>query len=474
MANSLKFFIDGNWVTPLTSKTLPVDDPACEEPFAQVALAGTADVDRAVRAAATAAPSFSLTSRDQRLQLLERIHLCFKDRAQEMAQLISRELGAPLAYAHELQVGSAEAQIRQHIETLKQFTFETHQGSTRIVREAIGVVALITPWNWPINQIVCKVLPALAAGCCMVLKPSELTPLSAVLFAEILASAGVPKGVFNLVNGEGTDAGAALVGHPLVDMVSFTGSTNAGIAVAKLAAEGVKRVCQELGGKSASILMPDCDVFNAARRGAEACFANSGQTCDAPTRMLVPRKHLLEAIEGVKAAAETTVVGDPRQPDSVIGPVISRRQFDNIQRLIELGIAEGARLIAGGPGRPASMDKGWYVRPTAFADVTPQMTLAREEVFGPVLVIMAYEDLDQAVAWANDSEFGLAAYVQSASLDSARAVARRLRAGTVYINDPVWDLAAPFGGYKQSGNGREYGEYGMAEFLEIKSLVGYG
>lgn len=474
MANSLKFFIDGNWVTPLTSNTLSVHDPAREAPFAQIALAGATDVDRAVRAAANAFPNFSLTSREQRLELLERIHLCFTDRALEMAQLISRELGAPLSYAHELQVGSAEAQILQHIEILKHFSFETHQGSTRIVREAIGVVALITPWNWPINQIVCKVLPAIAAGCCMVLKPSELTPLSAMLFAEILASAGVPNGVFNLVNGVGAEAGASLVSHPLVDMVSFTGSTNAGITVAKLAADGVKRVCQELGGKSANILMPDCNVFDAARRGAEACFANSGQTCDAPTRMLVPRKLLQKAIEGVQAAAESTVVGDPQHPDSVIGPVISRLQFDNIQRLIELGIAEGGRLVAGGLGRPESLETGWYVRPTVFANVTPQMTLAREEVFGPVLVIMAYEDLDQAVAWANDSEFGLAAYVQSSSLDAARALARRLRAGTVYINDPVWDIAAPFGGYKQSGNGREYGEYGMAEFLEIKSLVGYG
>ncbi len=474
MAKSLSFFIDGNWVSPSRLRILPIHDPACEAPFAEVAFGGIADVDHAVRAAAGAFPGFSQTTREQRLELLERILECFRERSEEMAQIISRELGAPLAFSRTVQVGSAEAQLQQHIDTLRSFDFEIQRGSTRIVREAIGVVALITPWNWPINQIVCKVLPALAAGCTMVLKPSEETPLSALLFAEILQAAGVPRGVFNLVNGEGSEVGAALASHPLVDMVSFTGSTRAGVAVAKLAADGVKRVCQELGGKSANILLPDADIFEAARRGAESCFSNAGQTCDAPTRLLVPCDRMQEAIEGVQAAAEATHVGHPQAPESVIGPVVSRRQFDNIQRLIQLGIAEGGRLVVGGPGRPAGLDRGWYVRPTVFADVTPQMTLAREEVFGPVLVLMAYVDLDQAIAIANDSDFGLAAYVQSSCLASARAVARRLRAGTVYINDPVWDLAAPFGGYKQSGNGREYAEYGMAEFLEIKSLVGHG
>lgn len=474
MAKSLSFFIDGSWVSPSRLRTLPIHDPASETAFAEVAVGTEADVDRAVRAAAAAFPTFSQTSRQQRLQLLERILVCFRERSEEMAQVIAQELGAPLAFSRAAQVDSAEAQLLQHIETLRSFDFEVQRGGTRIVREAIGVVALITPWNWPINQVICKVLPALAAGCTMVLKPSEETPLSALLFAEILQAADVPSGVFNLVNGEGAEVGAALASHPLVDMVSFTGSTRAGIAVAKLAADGVKRVCQELGGKSANILLPDVDIFEAARRGAEMCFSNAGQTCDAPTRLLVPRDRLQDAIEGVQAAAQATRVGHPQEPGSLMGPVVSRRQFDNIQRLIEVGVAEGGRLVAGGPGRPAGLEKGWYVQPTAFADITPQMTLAHEEVFGPVLAMMAYDDLEQAITIANDSDFGLAAYVQSACLDSARAVARRLRAGTVYINDPQWDLAAPFGGYKQSGNGREYAEYGLAEFLEIKSLVGHG
>lgn len=474
MANSLSFFIDGDWVTPSSRQTSPIYDPSSESPFAEVAFGNTVDVDRAVRAAAAAFPQYSLTTRQERLELLERILVCFNERAEEMALIISRELGAPLEFARDVQVGSAHAQLLQHIETLRAFDFETQSGTTRIVREAIGVVALITPWNWPINQIVCKVLPALAAGCTMVLKPSEETPLSAILFAEILQAAGVPRGVFNLVNGEGVEVGAALARHPLVDMVSFTGSTRAGIAVAKLAADSVKRVCQELGGKSANILLPDADVFHAARRGAELCFSNSGQTCDAPTRMLVPRAQMPAAIEGVQAAARATQIGHPLDKESVIGPVVSRRQFDNIQRLIELGIAEGGRLVVGGPGRPADLCKGWYVQPTVFSDITPDMTLAREEVFGPVLVLMAYDNLEEAISIANDSEFGLAAYVQSTCVHSARSVARRLRAGTVYLNDPEWDLAAPFGGYKQSGNGREYAEFGIAEFLEIKSMIGHG
>ncbi|MBA1204379.1 aldehyde dehydrogenase family protein [Pseudomonas capeferrum] len=474
MSHSLSFFIDGSWVAPATLRVFPVYDPAREMPFAQIAFGSTADVDHAVRAAAAAFPSFSQTSREERLALFERILCCFRERAEQMAHVISRELGAPLFFSRTVQVASAEAQILQYIKTLGAYEFETQKGSTRIIREAIGVAALITPWNWPINQIVCKVLPALAAGCTMVLKPSEETPLSALLFAQILQAAGVPRGVFNLVNGEGAEVGAALVSHPLVDMVSFTGSTRAGIAVAKLAAEGVKRVCQELGGKSANILLPDVHIADAARRGALACFANSGQTCDAPTRMLVPRQRMQEAIEGAQAAANAVRAADPRDPESVIGPVVSRRQFDSIQRLINLGIEEGGQLVAGGPGRPEGLDQGWYVQPTVFANVTPQMTLAREEVFGPVLVLMAYDDIDEAIAMANDSEFGLAAYVQSSCLDTARHVARRLRAGTVYINDPEWDLTAPFGGYKQSGNGREYAEYGLNEFLEIKAMLGHG
>jgi aldehyde dehydrogenase (NAD+) len=357
---------------------------------------------------------------------------------------------------------------------LEGFVFDDLRGTTLIAREAIGVVGLITPWNWPINQIVCKVAPALAAGCTMVLKPSEIAPLNAVLFAEVLHDSGVPKGVFNLVNGDGPTVGQAIAAHRDIDMVSFTGSTRAGILVAKAAADTVKRVHQELGGKSANIILPDADLKRAVSRGVSGCFLNSGQSCSAPTRMLVSAAQHDEAVAIAKAAAEGFKVGPPSAAGTMLGPVVSKAQFDKIQRLIEAGIAEGAQLATGGPGRPDGLNRGYYVRPTVFGGVRPEMTIAREEIFGPVLAILTYESEEDAIRLANDTPYGLAAYVQSGDLDRARRVASRLRAGNVHINYPRGDYGAPFGGYKQSGNGREYGEFGLAEFLETKAVIGYG
>jgi aldehyde dehydrogenase (NAD+) len=343
-----------------------------------------------------------------------------------------------------------------------------------VVREGIGVVGLITPWNWPLNQIVCKVAPALAAGCTMVLKPSEIAPLSGVVFAEIMHAAKVPPGVFNLVNGDGPGVGQALALHPDVDMMSFTGSTRAGVMVAKSAADTVKRVTQELGGKSANIILPDADLEKAVRQGVEACFSNTGQSCDAPTRMLVPRAQLEAALAVAKQVADKHAVGNPRSDGTQLGPVVSATQFAKVQRLIDSGIAEGATLVTGGPGKPPGLERGYFVRPTVFGPVRPDMTIAREEIFGPVLAIIPYDSEQQAVDIANDTVYGLAAYVQSPNLENARRVARQLRAGQVNLNYPDWDTAAPFGGYKQSGNGREYADWGIHDFLEVKGIVGFG
>ncbi|MCJ8238344.1 aldehyde dehydrogenase family protein [Peteryoungia algae] len=474
MSKHLKFFIDGAWVDPIVPAVLDVSDPATEEPFTTISVGAKADVDRAVAAAKAAFTSFSQTDRAERLALLERILEAYNARFEDIAQAVSREMGAPLAFARDSQAWAGRAHLEATIAAFKTFNFSEQRGTTRIVREPIGVCALITPWNWPLNQIVCKVAPAIAAGCTVVLKPSEIAPISGLIFAEVMEAAGTPKGVFNLVNGRGLEVGQVMAGHPDVDMVSFTGSTRAGIIVAKTAADTVKRVAQELGGKSANIILPDADLVTAVSKGVEGCFGNSGQSCDAPTRMLVPADRHDEALQIARQAAEKYKVGDPQAPDTVLGPVVSDMQYDKIQRLIEVGIEEGALLVSGGPGRPEGLNRGYYVRPTIFGHVTPDMTIAREEIFGPVLSIMPYETEEQAIEIANDTVYGLAAYVQSENIEHARRVAARMRAGSVYLNYPDWDTAAPFGGYKQSGNGREYADWAIHDFLEVKGIVGWG
>jgi aldehyde dehydrogenase (NAD+) len=440
----------------------------------RIGVGTAADADRAVEAAFRAFPNFSRTCKQQRLALLRKILECYNERYEDISQAVTKELGAPLAFSRDAQAWAGRIHLESTIEALDHFDFDERRGTSMIAWEPIGVCALITPWNWPLNQIVCKVAPALAAGCTVVLKPSEIAPFSAIIFAEVLEKAGVPKGAFNLINGTGPDVGQYLAGHPLVDMVSFTGSTQAGIVVAKTAAETVKRVAQELGGKSANIILPDADLSDAVAKGVQACFSNSGQSCDAPTRLLVPADRHEDAIEIAKIAAAATRVGDPCSDGADIGPVISQQQFDKIQRLIGCGIDEGAILVAGGLGKPDGLEVGYYVRPTVFAGVTPDMTIAREEIFGPVLSIMPYETEADAVRIANSSIYGLAAYVQSHNPEKARAVARELRAGSVYINYAPWDTHAPFGGYKQSGNGREYADWGIRDFLEVKGIIGWG
>jgi aldehyde dehydrogenase (NAD+) len=474
MSNHLRFYIDGEWIDPVTPATLEVIDPSTEEAFTTISVGSKADVDRAVAAAKAAFPAFSQTSKAERLDLMRRMLAAYDERYEDIAQAVSREMGAPLGMARDSQTWAGQAHMKAAIKALEEMEFEEKRGTTTILREAIGVCALITPWNWPLNQIVCKVAPAIAAGCTVVLKPSEIAPISGIVFAEAMHAAGLPKGVFNLVNGNGPDVGQVMAGHPDVDMVSFTGSTRAGIIVAKTAAETVKRVTQELGGKSANIILPDADFERAVRKGVQGCFGNSGQSCNAPTRMLVPADRHDEALEIAKATAEKHKVGDPRAEDTDLGPVVSQLQYDKIQRLIEAGIAEGATLVTGGPGRPEHLNRGYYVRPTVFGHVRPGMTIEREEIFGPVLSVISYEDEDDAVRIANDTVYGLAAYVQSQDIERARRVARRMRAGEVSINYPDWDVFAPFGGYKQSGNGREYADWGIHDFLEIKGVVGWG
>ena len=473
MSHNLQFYIDGAWVDPATPKPFDVIDPSNEEVFAQISMGSAADVDRAVAAAKAAFPAFFQTTPAERLQLLRRILDVYKKRYGEIAATLSREMGAPLKFANDAQAAMGTAHLAKLIEVFEHFEFEEMRGTTQIAKEAIGVVGMITPWNWPINQIVCKVGPALAAGCAMVLKPSEIAPLNAILFAEILDEAGVPKGVFNLVNGDGPTVGDALARHPDVDMMSFTGSTRAGISVAKSAADTVKRVHQELGGKSANIILPDANIERAVAKGVAGCFGNSGQSCNAPTRMFVPLDQHGLAIQAARTAAEKYRVGPASEAGSMLGPVVSQLQYDKIQRLIEAGIEEGAELVTGGTGRPDGLNRGYFVRPTVFANVRPEMTIAREEIFGPVLAILPYETEEDVIRMANDTVYGLAAYVQSGDLDHARKVAARMRAGNVYINYPAWDAGAPFGGYKQSGNGREYADWGIDEFLEIKGVVGY-
>jgi aldehyde dehydrogenase (NAD+) len=469
------FYIGGAWV-PASASAARVDviDPSTEAAVASIAMGSSADVDRAVGAARAAFPAFAATTREERLALLRRILDVYLTRQDEIGALISREMGAPLKFARQVQAGTGAAHLRKMIEVLAAYEFERLRGTTLVVREPIGVAGLITPWNWPINQIVCKVLPALAAGCTMVLKPSELAPLSALAFAEVLHEAGVPAGVFNLVNGDGATVGEAISAHPGIDMVSFTGSARAGVQVSRAAAATIKRVCLELGGKAANILLDDVDLEAAVSKGVLACMRNTGQSCSAPTRMLVPRGLLAEAEKIAARTAGGLVTGDPNSASTDLGPLSNRAQFDKVRALVRSGLEEGAKLVAGGPGRPDGLSRGYFVRPTVFSDVDPGMRIAREEIFGPVLSIIAYDGEDQAVAIANDTVYGLTGYVQSASLERARAVARRIRAGSVLINYAPVDLDGPFGGYRQSGNGREYGVFGLEEFLEVKGVVGHG
>ena len=472
MTQHLKFYINGQWVDPVTPRTRPVINPATEKPLYDISIGSAADVDLAVAAARAAFESFSQTTREERVALLTRIVEIYKTRAKDLGSAISDEMGAPLAFAEKFQVGAGLGHILSTLEVLKNYAFEEQVGSAVVVREAIGVVGMITPWNWPMNQMTCKVAPALAAGCTMVLKPSEFTPSSALIFAEILHEAGVPKGVFNLVNGLGPDVGAAMSAHPGIDMISFTGSTRAGIDVAQKAATTVKRVSQELGGKSPNVILDDADFPKAVAAGVGSVFMNSGQSCNAPTRMLVPQARMNEVIAIAKAVADKTRAGDPRAADTTIGPVVNATQWDKIQVLIKKGIAEGATLVAGGPGRPEGTDKGFYVRPTIFANCNNDMVIAREEVFGPVLTILGYQDEDEAVRIANDTPYGLAGYVSGGSLERAGKVARRIRAGNVNLNGVPNERTAPFGGYKQSGNGREWGRFGFEEYLETKAIAG--
>ncbi len=472
--NHDKFYINGAWVSPVKPAALDVINPATERAYTQISMGSHADVDLAIAAAKAAFPSFSRTTREQRLALLRKILELYNARYNEIADAVTDEMGAPTKFAREAQAWAGQVHMEATIKALEDLEFQYQRGTTRIVREAIGVVGLITPWNWPLNQIVCKVAPALAAGCTMVLKPSEIAPISGIIFAEIMHDAGVPKGVFNLVNGDGPTVGQYLSGHRDIDMMSFTGSTRAGIIVAKTAAETVKRVAQELGGKSANIILDDADLVDAVSRGAAACFSNSGQSCDAPTRMFVPAAKHAQALEIAKQTALTHKVGDPRAADTVLGPVVSQIQFDKIQRLIQAGIDEGATLVVGGVGKPEGLTTGYYVKPTVFGNVNHEMTISREEIFGAVLSILPYHTEQEAIDKANDSEYGLAAYVSSTNIEHARAVAMELRAGTVNINYPDWDTHAPFGGYKQSGNGKEYADWGIFEFLETKGIVGYG
>ncbi|MHA6688056.1 aldehyde dehydrogenase family protein [Mesorhizobium sp. A556] len=474
MTHNLQFYIDGKWSDPATARSIDIIDPSTEEAFAKVSIGSPEDVNRAVHAARKAFASYSRTTVEERADLIGRIIAVYKKRGKDLAEAISQEVGAPLDFAYTSQVGAGLAHFSQTLKAMRSFEFEKRVGQHALVHEPIGVVALITPWNWPLNQIACKVAPALAAGCTMVLKPSELAPLNALILAEILDEAGVPAGVFNLVNGDGPGVGHALSVHEDVDMISITGSTRAGVLVAKAAADTVKRVHQELGGKSPNILFDDVDFPKAVSKGIYACFNNSGQSCNAPTRMFVPRQRQDEVKSIAKATAQKFRVGAPRDENTKLGPVISQVQYDKIQALIESGIKEGATLVAGGPGRPEGLNRGYYVQPTIFADVTSNMTIAVEEIFGPVLSILPYDTVDEAIDQANDTVYGLAAYVQSADQEKARDAARRLRAGSVYVNYPDWNVSLPFGGYKQSGNGREQGEFGLEAFLELKGIAGYG
>lgn len=472
MREYLKFYIDGQWVDPIEPKQLDVINPANEDVAGHISLGSAADVDRAVKAARKAFETWSQTSREERIDVMERIIAEYQKRYEDMAKAITEEMGAPSWLSQRAQAAMGIGHLQTAVAVLKDYKFEEDRGTTRLVKEPIGVCGFITPWNWPVNQIATKVAPALATGCTMVLKPSEVAPFSGYIWSEIMHAAGVPAGVYNMVNGDGPTVGAAISSHPDVDMVSFTGSTRAGIEVARNAAATVKRVHQELGGKSPNIILEDADFASAVSGGVRSVMMNSGQSCNAPTRMLVPSKKMDEVIAIAKETAEAHTVGDPNG-NSLMGPVVSEIQFNKIQNLIKKGIEEGATLVTGGPGRPDGIDKGYFVKPTVFANVKNDMTIAKEEIFGPVVAILGYENVDEAVTIGNDTEYGLAAYVSGSDPAKVKAVASRLRAGQVNLNGAGVDMMAPFGGYKMSGNGREWGDHAFGEFLETKAVLGY-
>ncbi|OBR53139.1 aldehyde dehydrogenase family protein [Paraburkholderia tropica] len=473
IAGLAKHFINGQWVSPAGSERIEVINPATELPVGVVPAGTAEEADQAVRAARNAFAKWAATSREERLALIDRAMEALERHHEELAYAITFEMGAPFDFSRSMQAMCGVWHLGATRELLRTYEFEQRLGTTMLFKEPIGVCVLITPWNWPINQLACKVAPALAAGCTVVVKPAEVSPLSALVFAQCIEEAGFPPGVFNVINGVGSVLGPVLSSHPDVDMVSFTGSTRAGVQVAISAAPTVKRVSQELGGKSANILLDDDSFAAAVTAGAAACFNNSGQTCIAPTRMLVPVSRLAEAEEIAANVASQMRVGDPFDETVKVGPVASRKQFESVQRYIEIGIEEGAKLVAGGPGRPDGLTKGFYVRPTVFSAVTSDMRVAQEEIFGPVLCILGYETEEQAIEIANDSIYGLSGYVTSSNLNRARAIARRLRTGMVHLNGAGPDFNAPFGGYKQSGNGREWGKAGFEEFLETKAVMGY-
>ncbi|MBE8191429.1 MAG: aldehyde dehydrogenase family protein [Alphaproteobacteria bacterium] len=472
MDDCLKFYINGAWVEPSAGTPFDIINPANEQVIGQVMLGNGDDVNAAVAAAKAAFGSYSRTSVKERLELLDSIIETYKKHLPEMAETISKEMGAPMWLANAAHAPMGMAHLATVRAILADYAFQQEHNGTMIVKEPVGVCGLITPWNWPVNQIACKVAPALAAGCTMVLKPSEIAPLNATLWTQILDEAGVPKGVFNLVHGDGPNVGDAMSSHPDIDMMSFTGSTRAGVMVAKSAADTVKRVAQELGGKSANIILDDADFNKAVAQGVQSCFMNTGQSCNAPTRMLVPSARHDEAVEIAKQAAAQVKVGDPQGEDTTIGPVVSEMQYDKVQGLIGKAIEEGTELVCGGTGKPDGLNAGYYVKPTIFANVTNDMTVAREEVFGPVLSILKYQDEAEAIDIANDTIYGLSGYVQG-EVTHARKVAAQMRTGNVHINGAGPDVAAPFGGYKQSGNGREWGTHGFEDFLETKAILGY-
>ena len=472
MENAAKFYIDGKWVKPKSTKSLDVINPSTEEVITSIVLGNQEDVDQAIAAARAAFDEYAATSKEYRIELLEKIIEEYKRRLPDIAAITSQEMGAPMDLASNAQAPAGLGHFMTTLDALRNFEFEEKIDSTTVAYEAVGVCGLITPWNWPLNQIAAKVAPAIATGCTMVLKPSELAPLNAIIIAEVMDAAGVPKGVFNLVNGDGSVVGSTLSSHPDIDMISFTGSTRAGIEVAKNAAPTVKRVAQELGGKSANIMLDDANLEEAISRDAGIVCVNSGQSCNAGTRFLIPTSRMKEAAEIAKKAMESVKVGAPEEEGVAVGPVVSQAQYEKIQKLIQSGIDEGATLVTGGLGHPAGLDKGYYVKPTVFADVTNEMTIAREEIFGPVVTLIGYKDEEDAIRIANDTVYGLSGYVSSADTERARAVARRIRTGMVHINGAQIDFRAPFGGYKQSGNGREFSDHGLRDFLEAKSIFG--
>ncbi len=467
-----RFYIDGAWTTPSGGGAFDMIDPATEERIGVVGMGGDADVDAAIAAARRSFDDFARTTRDERIAMLERALVAYQKRYEDIATAIRLEMGAPAALARGAQAGIGVGHLKTMLKILKDFPFEERHGDTRLVQEPVGVVAMITPWNWPINQVACKVVPALAAGCTMVLKPSEYSPASAALWAEVMHDAGLPNGVFNMIYGEGATVGARMSAHPDVDMVSFTGSTRAGIEVARNAAPTVKRVHQELGGKSPNVILDDADLSKAIPAGVRHVAQNTGQSCNAPTRMLVPRSLLGQVEELARATAAAIRVGDPADTATEMGPQVSRLQFERVQAYIEKGIAEGARLLVGGPGRPAGLTRGFFTRPTIFTDVRNDMTIAREEIFGPVLCLIPYGDEDEALRIANDTPYGLAAYVWSGDAGRAARAAARIRAGAVHINGANLSMDGPFGGFKRSGNGREWGVHGLRDFCEVKAIVG--